>query len=110
MKIRLFTISLLLFLYNVASYQIIAQTDKPVLKLEDIFKNNIYKDNGYGPVRWSKDSKGYLTFESNEEVGGRDIVMYDAKTGVRKIVCSAKSFIPEGKTKPCNCFRLYMVG
>jgi len=98
MKKRLFTISLLLFLLNVASYQIIAQTDKPVLKLEDIFKNNMYRDKGYGPVRWSKDCKGYLTFETNKEAGGRDIVIYDAKTGVMKIVCSAKSFIPEGKT------------
>jgi len=100
MKIGLFTISLLFFLLNLASSHIIAQTDKHVLNLEDIFKNNIYKDNGYGPVRWSKDSKGYLTFESNKEVGGRDIVIYDAKTGVRKIICSAKSFIPEGKTRP----------
>jgi dipeptidyl-peptidase 4 len=82
------------------SEPISSQNNNTSLKLEDIFKNNIYREKSYGPVRWSKDSKGYLTFESNEETKGRDIVEYDAKTGKRFVICSSKSFIPEGASKP----------
>lgn len=77
-----------------------AQTSRSILKLEDIYKNNIYNDKGYGPIRWSKDNKGYLTFETSKAVKGRDIVKYDAETGTRTVVCDAKSFIPEGQSYP----------
>ena len=98
-------VSVILFTYFLCfgwSETVSGQAESPVLKLEDIFKNNIYNDKSYGPVRWSKDSKGYLAFESNSESGGRDIVMYDAKTGNRSIICSARSLIPEGKDRPIN--------
>jgi dipeptidyl-peptidase-4 len=100
MKNKLLTILLILLEFCGASISLNAQPGRSALKLDDIFKNNVYRDKGYGPIRWSKDSKGYLTFESNQEVGGRDIVMFDAKTGLRTVVCSAKSFIPEGLSKP----------
>ena len=74
------------------------QKDTPALTLEDIYKNNVYSDKGYGPIRWSKDSKGYLAFETSTGVNGKDIVKYDAETGERSVVCSAKSLIPEGQT------------
>jgi len=77
-----------------------AQNSRSVLNLEDIYKNNVYREKSYGPIRWSKDSKGYLTFETNNDVGGRDIVMIDAKTGARSVIWSAKSFIPQGQNKP----------
>jgi dipeptidyl-peptidase-4 len=100
MKNKLLIILLILLVFFGASFSLYAQQGSSVLKLDDIFKNNVYRDKGYGPIRWSKDSKGYLTFESNKEVGGRDIVMFDAKTGLRTVVCSAKSFIPDGSGKP----------
>ena len=84
----------------IGSVPVCAQKNITTLKLEDIFKNNIYRDKSYGPIRWSKDSKSYQTFESNTEIGGRNIVMFDVKTGVRSVICSAKSFIPEGQSKP----------
>ena len=77
-----------------------AQTNRSLLKLEDIYQNDTYSSKGYGPVRWSKDNIGYLTFETNQAVNGKDIVKYDAETGTRTIVCSAKSFIPEGQSNP----------
>lgn len=89
-----------LFVCSVISFNSSAQKNNAVLTLEDIYKNNIYRDDGYGSVRWSKDGKGYFTFESNNEVDGRDIVFYDAISGDRKVICSAKSFIPEGQNKP----------
>lgn len=100
MKKRFLTFYFLLLIINWSALEVHAQNNKTVLRLEDIFKNNIYRDKGYGPVRWSKDSKGYLTFESNKEAGGRDIVLFDAKTGVKRVICSAKSFIPSGETRP----------
>ncbi|MFN2379703.1 MAG: S9 family peptidase, partial [Bacteroidales bacterium] len=76
------------------------QAEEPLLKLEDIFKNNVYSDKSYGPIRWSRDSKGYLAYESNRETGGRDIVMFDARTGERTVICSASQLIPEGEERP----------
>jgi dipeptidyl-peptidase-4 len=100
MKNKHFAVFLILFLLNEFSFHLYAQADRSVLKLDDIYKNNIYTDNSYGPIRWGKESKGYLTFESNKEFGGSDIVMIDAKSGAGKVICSAKSFIPEGTAKP----------
>ncbi|PNW29067.1 S9 family peptidase [Formosa algae] len=79
-------------------FQAQSQTPK-TLTLEDIYKNNTYKEKGFGPVRWMKDNKGYSTLESNSEVGGKDIVKYDAKSGKRTILVSATQLIPEGETK-----------
>jgi dipeptidyl-peptidase-4 len=70
------------------------------LTLEDIFKNRTYSSNGYGPVRWMKDNKGYSTLERNKEVGGKDIIRYEAKSGVRSILVAANKLIPTGETKP----------
>lgn len=70
------------------------------LTLEDIFKNRTYSSKGYGPVRWMKDNKGYSTLERNKEVGGKDIIRYEAKSGVRSVLVAAKKLIPIGETKP----------
>lgn len=70
------------------------------LNLDDIFKNGTYSQKGYGPVRWMKNNKGYSTLEKNKEVGGVDIVRYEAKSGERSILVSAKSFIPIGASTP----------
>ena len=70
------------------------------LNLDDIFKNGTYSQKGYGPVRWMKNNKGYSTLEKNKEVGGVDIVRYEAKSGDRSILVSAQSLIPSGETSP----------
>ncbi len=100
MKHKFLKQSFFLILFSGILLPAFTQTSKAILNLEDIYKNDVYRDKSYGPVRWSKDSKGYLAFEPNAEVSGSDIVLYDAGSGVRSIVCSAKSFIPEGETRP----------
>ena len=75
------------------------QVKAPDLTLENIFGGKFGQD-GYGPVRWLKDGKGYSTMEGNKSVAGRDIVRYDAKTGSRTIMVDANSLIPEGESKP----------
>jgi dipeptidyl-peptidase 4 len=72
------------------------------LNLPDIFKNGTYNTKGYGPVRWMKDNKGYSTLEKNTQVGGRDIIKYDAKSGNRNVLISAEKLIPSGETKPLS--------
>lgn len=72
------------------------------LTLRDIYSNGTYSQKGFGPVRWMKDNEGYSTLETDKEFGGKDIVRYDAKTGERKILVSAKQLIPTNETKPLS--------
>ncbi len=74
--------------------------DKNELKLEDIFRDGVYTQERYGPVRWMKDSEGYSTLELNNETGAPDIVMYDARTGKRYVLISSAQLIPEGESEP----------
>ena len=94
---------LVFFLFIGASFScsnnLIAQTQ---LTLEDIYSNNTYSQKAYGPVRWMKDNEGYSTLENDKEFGAKDIVRYDAKTGERKILVSAKQLIPTNETKPLS--------
>ena len=89
--------SIFCFLFFVGIGQ--AQNASP-LQLQDVYKNNIYGQKGFGPVRWMKDNKGYSTLEINTEVGGKDIVRYDAKSGARSVLVSATQLIPQDKKEP----------
>ena len=96
MKKRIsFKLLLVLFIVNLGSAQ-----EKSMLTLEDVYKNNVFGQKGFGPIRWMKDNKGYSTLESNADVGGKDIVRYDAKSGKRSIIVSAADLIPEKDEKP----------
>ena len=81
------------------SHILLAQTE---LTLRDIYSNGTYNQKGYGPVRWMKDNEGYSTLETNSQYEGKDIVRYDAKTGGREILVSAKQLIPANETKPLS--------
>jgi dipeptidyl-peptidase-4 len=90
---RLILLPLLLIISMVAWSQ-------TTLTLEDIYKNGTYRAEGYGPVRWMKDNKGYSTLEKNNEVGGTDIIRYEAASGQRSVLVSAKALIPENGSNP----------
>ncbi|SDL49622.1 S9 family peptidase [Kriegella aquimaris] len=91
----LFSLIAILFFVNLGTAQ-----EKSTLTLVDIYKNNAFGQKGFGPIRWMKDNKGYSTLESNAQVGGKDIVRYDAKSGKRTIIVSAADLIPNEDTKP----------
>lgn len=91
----LFSLLMVLFFVDFGTAQ-----EKSTLTLEDVYKNNAFGQKGFGPIRWMKDNKGYSTLESNEEVGGKDIVRYDAKSGKRSIIVSAADLIPKKDKKP----------
>jgi len=69
------------------------------LNIEDIYRDGLYTQERYGPVRWMKDSDGYSTLEINEETGAPDIVRYEASTGKRSVLISSGQLIPEGETE-----------
>lgn len=73
------------------------QNSKQKLTLEDLYKNNVFRQKGITAVRWMKDNKGYSALETNQNVGGKDIVVYDANSGDRKVLVSAEKLIPAGE-------------
>lgn len=76
-----------------------AQTGHPELTLENVY-GGAFGQNGFGPVRWLQDGQGYTSLERNPDTGGRDIVLYDAKTGDREILVPAADMIPAGQSQP----------
>lgn len=81
-------------------FMCIAQQKKTALTLEDIYSNGTYNQKGFGPVRWMKDNDGYSTLESNKQIGGQDIIRYDALSGKRTVLVSAEKLIPANDKKP----------
>jgi len=77
-----------------------AQNDSLTLSLEDIYANKKYELNGFGPVRWMKDDNGYTVLEKNRNIGGKDIVRYDARTGKRNILVAADRLISGKENQP----------
>ncbi len=89
--------ALLVFTFFLFSFPTFSQT---ALNLEDIYRNDTYSAERFGPVRWMKDNKGYSTLEKNTGVDGGDIVRYEAISGDRTVIVSADKLIPSGETKP----------
>jgi dipeptidyl-peptidase-4 len=77
-----------------------AQSEK--LTLEDIYARNAYQSKGVGQIRWMKDNKRYSKLESNQAIGGTDIVVYDAKSGSRTVLVRAEQLIPSGAGSPLD--------
>lgn len=49
-----------------------------------------------------KDNKRYSKLESNQAIGGADIVVYDAKSGSRSVLVRAEQLIPSGAGSPLD--------
>ena len=78
-------------------------TDDSILTLERIFSSREFVSERFGPARWMKDGGSYTTLENSVEVeGGKDIVLYQADTGVREVLVSASKLIPPSQTKPLS--------
>ena len=93
---------LLLFISIVLSIVTYGQQNNASLSLEDIYTNLSYSQKNFGPVRWMKDNLGYSTLETNKDFGGTDIVRYNAQSGQRTVLVSAKQLTPSGQSKPLN--------
>jgi dipeptidyl-peptidase-4 len=85
-----------IFLFFFAG-ELVAQQE---LTLPDIYKNGVYRQNRFGPIRWMKDGLGYSSIEKSSKVDGDDIVRYDAGSGKRSILIAAEELIPSGANTP----------
>lgn len=74
------------------------------ITLEDLYKNNVFSQKGINSVCWMKDNQGYSALEDNKSLGGKDIVVYDAKTGNREVLVSARRLIPTDENEPLIIF------
>jgi len=76
------------------------QSQEGMLTLEDIYVNHTYSTESFGPVKWYKNGLGYTSIEHSADSKGEDIVLYQTKSGDRKILVPASRLIPQGKDKP----------
>ena len=84
-----------IFLLSFASLAVFAQDSQ--LTLDRIFNSNDFRNERFGPARWTDGGKAYTTLEASPEYSKkRDIVEYQAKTGERSILVSASRLIPAG--------------
>lgn len=93
----IFSISLLTLIVIEVSAQ---NSNLSRLTLDDLYAKNVFSPKGINAIRWMKDNKGYSVLETNKEIGGNEIVAYDAKTGKREILVPATRLIPQGKSSP----------
>jgi dipeptidyl-peptidase-4 len=98
---KTFGIIVIIYLVITSLFEVSAQ-EKALSKLtlDDLYAKNVFNPKGINAIRWMKDNKGYSALETNKELGGNEIVTYDAKTGKREILVSAARLIPSGKSSP----------
>lgn len=71
------------------------------LTLDRIFASREFSPERFGPARWMSDGASYTTLEPSPEAkGGRDLVLYRAETGRRKVLVSAAKLVPPGSSAP----------
>ena len=89
---------LLLFAF---CFSVVAQSQQ--LTLDRIFKSDDFRNERFGPARWTDGGKAYTTLESSPEYPKkRDIVEYQAKSGERLVLVSASRLIPDGSDQPLD--------
>ncbi|GAI93876.1 unnamed protein product, partial [marine sediment metagenome] len=75
-------------------------SQKSLLTLEDIYVNNTYSPKRFGPVKWYNKGQGYTSLEQSSDKQGKDIILYQTKSGDRKVLVSSSMLIPHGSTDP----------
>ncbi len=90
-------IALVVFYFFTVSGSVFSQTP---LSLEEIYRENAFRQKRFGPIRWMKDSESYSSIEKNPSLDGHDIVRYEAVSGDRSVLISAEELIPAGASKP----------
>jgi dipeptidyl-peptidase-4 len=79
----------------------VAGSDSSRLTLARIFSSNELKATGIPSLRWTRDGRAYTALEQSAGAeGGRDLVRYDAESGMRTVVVSAERLVPPGSSAP----------
>jgi dipeptidyl-peptidase-4 len=104
MRKRIDLIILVLLALGFGAPGICAAQDKPadpILTIDRIFGAREFSPERFGPARWMRNGDSYTTLEPSVEAkGGRDLVLYEAATGERRILVSAVRLIPPGASEP----------
>jgi len=75
--------------------------DSSLLTVDRIFASSEFRGGSLGPLAWLSDGLAYTTLEPQASgKGGRDLVRYDAETGLRTILVPAARLIPAGDSTP----------
>jgi dipeptidyl-peptidase-4 len=75
----------------------------PILTLDRIFSSGEFRPERFGPARWLKDGRSYVTLEKSEQTkGAMDIVRYTADGSKREILVHASQLIPASDTAALN--------
>ena len=74
----------------------------PDLTLERIFAGREFAAERFGPARWMSDGASYTTLEASPDGRGRDLVLYDAASGARRVLVPAARLVPAGADKPLD--------
>ncbi|MEN8153628.1 MAG: S9 family peptidase [Acidobacteriota bacterium] len=78
----------------------VEQSGKSLLTLEDIYVNKTYSTKRFGPVKWYKNGEGYTSLEKSSDKKGKDIILYQTRSGKRKVLVSSSVLIPHDSTDP----------
>ncbi|MDH7513705.1 MAG: S9 family peptidase [Clostridiales bacterium] len=71
------------------------------MTLERIFASREFVPESFGPAHWLKDGLSYTGLENSATVSGaKDIILYSAATGNRRVIVPASLLIPQGQDKP----------
>ena len=92
-----------LFLLVVAAPTALASqsADSSLLTVDRIFDSPEFRGGTFGPLAWLSDGMGYTTLErAAGRRPGRDIVRYDAETGLRVVLVPATRLVPAGDSTP----------
>ncbi len=72
-----------------------------LLSLDRIFNTKDFRNEQFGPAKWTEGGKAYTTLEASTKYPGKkDIIEYHAKSGARAVLVSADKLIPEGSNQP----------
>jgi len=73
------------------------------LTLDRIFSTREFAGERFGPARWMKDGETFTTLEPSADVkDARDLVLYTAGNGARRVLVSAARLVPEGASGPLS--------
>lgn len=93
--------SILLIVFVVLFMSVAAgHTQKSQLTLEDIYVNKTYAPKGFGPIKWYKNGEAYTSLERSSDNKGRDIILYQTKSGDREVLVPSTMLIPHGSVSP----------
>ncbi len=78
-----------------------AAADSTQLTIERIYGGGgEFSSQPFGPARWLPGGTAYVTLEPVQGGRGREIVRYDAATGAREVLVTARDLTPRGDTVP----------